>query len=575
LPATPARTLSPQAWHRYANNPLQDKVIHNLVPQLRGYLKEKLPAYMVPSTFVMLEALPITHNGKVDRRALPRPRPDRPELECEFIAPNTPIELQLAEIWAQVLGIDQIGIHDDFFELGGDSLRVMQLIFRVESVFKVRVSLLEFFKAPTIQSLQEYIQLGNCHSQGATAFMSLSQLQAEAHLDPIIQPPAGVEISSAAPQRLLLTGATGFLGAFLLHELLQQTKATIYCLVRAQTAAEGHQKLQHALRRYLPGLEFPSSRIVLLAGDLSRQRLGLSESTFQELASSLDSIYHCGASVNLVYPYSALHAANVLGTQEILKLASQVKLKPVHYISTLDVFESLVAADVTTIQESDSIAQGPGIAGGYAQSKWVAEQLVTQAQSRGLPVYIYRPGLVTGHSQTGIANSEDLVCRWIKGLIQLKRVPLLDLSIDMSPVDYVSRAIAYLSLQPQSYGKTFHLVNPQPLALGNFVQELNRFGYPLQKISYPQWQAVLKQETNALSPLAAVLTEKMMEQSLTRLEIWLSGNQIFDCSNTLQGLAGSGITCPAVDDRLLGTYLNYLIRSSFLDTPQAYAPITQ
>jgi thioester reductase-like protein len=409
--------------------------------------------------------------------------------------------------------------------------------------------------------------------------MSLSQLQTEAHLDPAIQPPLelpeGASLSTAAPQHLFLTGATGFLGAFLLHELLQQTEATVYYLVRARTVLEGTQKLQHALERYLPGVEFPYTRLVPLLGDLSQPYLGLSENKFQALARSLDGIYHCGASVNLVYPYTALHATNVLGTQEILKLASQEKLKPVHYISTLDVFESLAATGVTTIQEGDSIAQGPGISGGYAQSKWVAEQLMSQARLRGLPVCIYRPGLVTGHSQTGIANTEDLVSRWIKGLIQLNCSPLLDLSIDMSPVDYISEAIAYLSLQPQSYGNTFHLVNPQPLSLKDFVQELNRLGYPLQQVPYPQWQAVLKQETNALSPLSAVLTEPMAEQSLTRLEIWLAGNQIFEGRQTLQGLANSGITCPAVDNKLLERYLTYLIHSGVLAMPQACAPLPQ
>lgn len=580
LSATPAQTLFLQPWYQYANNPLQGKIVHNLVPQLRNYLKEKLPAYMVPSTFVMLEALPMTPNGKVDRRALPTPSSDRPALEIEFVAPRTPIELQLAEIWTQVIGIEQVGIYDSFFELGGDSLRVTQLIFRVEEAFHVVVPLLEFFKAPTIHGLREHIHSGDRRRRHpATEFMSLSQLQAEAHLDltiqPPLEPPEGAEISTAAPQRFFLTGATGFLGTFLLHELLQQTEATVYCLVRAQTAQEGSQKLQHALERYLPDVAFPYTRIVPLRGDLSQPWLGLPKAKFQELAHSLDGIYHCGASVNLVYPYATLRAVNVLGTQEILKLTSYGKRKPVHYISTLDVFESLAATGVASIREADSIAQGLGISGGYAQSKWVAEQLMTQAQSRGLPVCIYRPGLVTGHSQTGIANTEDLVSRWIKGLIQLNCSPLLDLSIDMSPVDYISGAIAYLSLQPQSYGNTFHLVNPQPLALKDFVQELNRLGYPLQQVPYAQWQALLKEETNALSPLSAVLTESMAEQSLTRLEIWLAGNQIFDGCQTLQALADSGITCPAVDDKLLDRYLTYLVRSGFLDTPQACTPISQ
>lgn len=124
----PEPTHSLQPWTTYTNQPLQGQLMRELVPQLRTYLKAKLPDYMIPSTFIMLDALPLTPNGKIDRRALPIPDTIRPELEAALVAPQTRAEKTLTEIWVQVLGIEQIGIHDNFFELGGDSILSIQII---------------------------------------------------------------------------------------------------------------------------------------------------------------------------------------------------------------------------------------------------------------------------------------------------------------------------------------------------------------------------------------------------------------------------------------------------------------
>jgi acyl-CoA synthetase (AMP-forming)/AMP-acid ligase II/acyl carrier protein len=121
--------------------------------ELRNYLKEKLPEYMVPSAFVSLKELPLTPNGKVDRKALPVPDKERPELGEAFVAPRTPMEERLAEIWSQVLDLDQVGINDNFFDLGGHSLLATQVISRVINTFRVKVSLRSLFQAPTVADM--------------------------------------------------------------------------------------------------------------------------------------------------------------------------------------------------------------------------------------------------------------------------------------------------------------------------------------------------------------------------------------------------------------------------------------
>jgi acyl-CoA synthetase (AMP-forming)/AMP-acid ligase II/acyl carrier protein len=127
------------------------------VSELRRFVRGRLPEYMVPSAFVSLEALPLTPSGKVDRRALPAPDRLRPELARAFVAPRTPTEEVLGTIWAQVLGIDQVGVHDSFFELGGHSLLATQVVSRVRQAFDLQVTLHLLFEAPTVAGMAEHI----------------------------------------------------------------------------------------------------------------------------------------------------------------------------------------------------------------------------------------------------------------------------------------------------------------------------------------------------------------------------------------------------------------------------------
>jgi acyl carrier protein len=126
--------------------------------ELRSFLKEKLPDYMIPSAFVYLDCLPITPNGKVDRKALPVPEGSRTHLETVFLAPQTPTEEHLAKIWQEVLGLEQVGIHDNFFELGGHSLLATQVLSRARDHFEMELPLLHLFERPTIGGLAELIE---------------------------------------------------------------------------------------------------------------------------------------------------------------------------------------------------------------------------------------------------------------------------------------------------------------------------------------------------------------------------------------------------------------------------------
>jgi thioester reductase-like protein len=400
-----------------------------------------------------------------------------------------------------------------------------------------------------------------------TSAVDAVDLQAEAVLDSDICVGLLPGKHVTEPAQVFLTGSTGFLGAFLLHELLQQTKAQIYCLVRAANAAEGRARIQKNLHEYALWSEPSSPRILPVLGDLAKPCLGMPADQFQQLARDIDAIYHNGALVNFFYPYSTLKPANVQGTRAILRLASHVRPKPVHYISSSSVFPVVDNSAMKIIREEDTPEPGPHLLGGYAQSKWVAEKLITIAGARGLPVSIYRPGMISGHSQTGISNQKDFLWWLLQSCIYLGQAPDLDIVADMAPVDFVSRAIVYLSQQEKSLGKTFHIGNAEKVHVRQIRDWVCSYGYQLQQVTYRSWRAALLRlatdfQLDSWAPFLQLI-RSVEEDQLTVPR--------FECQNTLAGLAGSSITCPPASPALWGTYLAYFMRCGGGKMPSAPA----
>jgi len=125
---------------------------------LRHFLREKLPSHMIPSAFVFLDRLPLTPNGKVDRRKLPEPENRYPGLETSFVSPRTELEKTIAKIWQELLRVEKVGLHDNFFDLGGHSLLMTQVISRVREAFQVELPIRTFFESPTVAALARVIE---------------------------------------------------------------------------------------------------------------------------------------------------------------------------------------------------------------------------------------------------------------------------------------------------------------------------------------------------------------------------------------------------------------------------------
>ena len=396
-----------------------------------------------------------------------------------------------------------------------------------------------------------------------TPIKTQANLDAEAVLDSTIVPQTPVKIVPE-PTNIFLTGATGFLGNALLYDLLQQTSATIYCLVRDESPEIAQEKLYNSLKLHYGWDDSFAPRIIPVVGDLSKPLLGLSQQQFQQIAKETDVIYHNGAWVNHTSPYSRLKSTNVLGTQEVLRLACEKTTKPVHFISTISVFNPSDLSQKRVIKESDELDPQEVPLGGYAQSKWVAEKLVTMAGERGLPFSIYRVGPISGHSNTGLFNPHDFLYKLIIGYVHSGSAPEGEMLLDILPVDYVGHVIVHLSKQGKSLDKAFHLIHSQPVSSHILFEELEEMGYKVQRIAYEQWYSQLLEVAknspdHPLYPLVPLFSPARSDDASAK-----SFNLKFDCYNTLQGLINSGIDCPPINRQLLKTYISYLFENGLL-----------
>jgi thioester reductase-like protein len=262
----------------------------------------------------------------------------------------------------------------------------------------------------------------------------------------------------ASLNHILLTGGTGFIGPFLIKSLLEQTRAKIFVLVRASDEEQGRQRLRGALESMGPCgarlLQMFEARVIPICGDLGQANLGLAQEDWDFLANEIDTVFHNGATVNYLFNYDRMRDANVIGTNEVLRLAFEGRPKEFNYVSTTFVFGWAVKS---VLWETDFNENMDLLDFGYSQTKWVAEQVVADARSKGLSTRIFRPALVSP-SVTGGGNNFDIAVRLVAFMVNHGiGVDALN-QVSFVPADIVANNIVAISTTPGTENKTYHVV---------------------------------------------------------------------------------------------------------------------
>ncbi len=498
---------------------------------LRLLLSERLPEWMIPQRWLQLEQLPETSSGKIDVQALARAELLGPGEIAE--PPQSSREAQLITLYEQILSLQGLGRRAHFFNLGGDSLSLLELTARAEGQgLALRPELLRAYPRP----MDLAPQLG-VEEEG----ISSGRLETLSIPDPGLKAP--LRAPRWPPQKILLTGATGFLGGQLLKGLLERSNAEIICLIRAPSIEAARLRLPVACR---------VERVQLLCGDLERPSLGLSSQRWERLAKELDAIYHFAARVHLLEPLESLLESNLRGCHRILRLCAQGQPKILHYASTLSVF---VSTDHPggLCREEDDLSEERRVYGGYAQSKWAAERLIRR--STCAPRIIYRYGLLTGDTQEGQTPARDWLRLFLRGLAALGSAPKPDAAwaVDITPVDFAAKATLRLSLErPEAPLRCVHIAGARSVGLAELIQALRAAGVPLKLLEPEAWAAQLE-EPRSLEEAAALLglSRALGRQPRHRVR------DLFQASHfqfEQRACADLKLHCPTPDFELLSLY---------------------
>ncbi|OCB37134.1 non-ribosomal peptide synthetase [Mycobacterium malmoense] len=496
--------------------------------EVRAQLGERLPAYMVPVAVVVLDALPLTVNGKLDKRALPAP--EYQKAGGEYRAPATAVEETLADIFAGVLGLQRVSVEDSFFDLGGDSLSAMRVIAEVNTALDANLSVRTLFEAPTVRRLGQRAErdasgadeleaggptFASVHGRDATQVFA-SDLTLDKFIDAATLGNApALPGPSSEVRTVLLTGATGFLGRYLALQWLEQLELVdgkLICLVRAGSDEEARQRLETTFDTGDPKLlryfqELAADHLEVVAGDKGAANLGLDERTWQRLADTVDLIVDSAALVNGVLPYRELFGPNVAGTAELIRVALTTKLKPYAYVSTSDVgrqIDPAVFTEDADIREISPIRKVDGsYANGYGNSKWAGEVLLREAHDLcGLPVSVFRSDMILSDtSYAGQFNLSDMFTRMVLSLVATGIAPRSFYQLnaegnrqrshfDALPVEFVAEAVTTLGAQVVEGFETYHVMNPHDDGIGidEYVDWLIEAGYPIERIDdFGEW----------------------------------------------------------------------------------------
>lgn len=464
--------------------------------ELRLHLACELPDYMIPSYYVHLERLPLNSNGKVDRKALPEPDSSQ-NTGTEYAAPGSEIEKRLAEVWEEVLKVGKIGIQDNFFDLGGDSLKATRVVAKLIANYRISVNYI--FENKTIAALAKKISEVSLleeirQSMKAISGAGVKENQGSGYQEELLKQQALLYQRKNEKylvekkyfirknyKNVLLCGATGYLGIYILKELLEETDSTVFLLIRAENGEYAEEKLTQKLRFYFgEGIcERYSHRIFAAAGDIAKGRLGLPEKDYEVLSDRIDCIINSAANVKHYGEYGELYKPNVAGTRNLLEFALFGKKKDYNHISTISVASGSIQGKPEVFYTEYDYDVGQISENYYVKSKQEAEKVVLEARREGVNCNIFRVGNLVFNSENG-SFQENIegndFYKMMKAYIKLAAFPVINSMVyDFSFINHVSRAVVLLYDRGQLKNETYHVFNPNRLRIWQFGEFVRRF----------------------------------------------------------------------------------------------------
>ena len=519
------------------------------IDELKASLAEKLVYYMVPTVYMELDEMPQTVNGKTDLRNLPEP-----VLITEYVAPENDIEAFFANLFAEILGLDEVSATDSFFEIGGTSLLVTKIT--MEALNRnYNLSYGDVFSNPTPRALSEFILSDETFEKKEELSYDYSQINdllQKNNLENIV----GGEIQDSLGN-ILLTGATGFLGIHVLREILENETGEVYCFIRANKVLSGEERLKSLLFYYFSNEygELFGEKLHVIEGDITNFE------DFENLINEkIDTIVNCAANVKHFSSGTDIEDINLGGVINGLKFAKMKNAKYVQ-VSTYSIagesINNYPPVDVKFTEKDLFIGQA--VDNQYLNSKFLAERAVLEAAvNDDLDVKIMRVGNLMARSSDSefqINFETNGFINRLKAFVTIGKMPysMLMNNVEFSPIDITAKAIINLSKTPKEC-TVFHPYDYHSISFGDIIDIIKPLGLDIEPAEDEEYE-------NALDE---ALADKSKQEGVSGLITSIGSGKVkkiwvpVDNTYTIQALYRLGIKWPFISEEYIYTFVKYL-----------------
>ncbi|MGE5329181.1 MAG: thioester reductase domain-containing protein [Deltaproteobacteria bacterium] len=489
--------------------------------------------------------------------------------ESNYEAPRNKTEEILAQIWEQILKTKKVGIDDDFFELGGDSLHAIQLQVNLLK-YNWNLTTQDIYKYRTIRQLSNVII--NIDKNGTENAIEGNVKEGVAAKD-IKAQIISISKKDMEYSNILLVGATGYLGAHILNELLISTESNIYCLVRAKTNNDAKERLKDTFEFYF-GNKYTSvidKRVFTVRGDITLEHFGLGQNEYIHMQKKIDAAIHAGALVSYYGDYSNFEEINIRGTEKVIKFCQEGN-KPLLYTSTMGISGQYLVATkdenkVKMFTENDLYIGQNYFDNPYVRSKYEAEILVNKYIEAGAKIAVLRVGNLTGrftdgHFQKNI--TQNAFYNIMKSIISIGAVSknILNEAFDFTPVDYCSKAIVKILMKEESLGGVFHLYNHNRSNVSEIIKLLGKIGIEIKCLERDEFKQLIRKVTadeSMKNNLKGIINDFDEESQLK-----FSTSVKLDSQITVSYLKQLGFEWPSINAEYMQKIINYMKKIKYI-----------
>ena len=542
------------------------------IPAIRKKLLESLPTYMVPKYIFQIEQIPITSNGKVDRKALDELNTDICEENIKYVAPITDTQKLFCKIWEEILET-KVGIDNDLFELGADSLSAIK--FKVEALNNnLDVPYSDIFTCKTIRKLSESkaeenvtTPIENFNYDNINIVLRKNKKQLT------------YKIKNCKNNNVLLLGSNGFVGMHIINSFIQNDSGTIYCVMRDKNGKGSLNRFLDVLHFYFGNSldRYVGNRIIVLKGDIVKEKFGLSNHSYENIISNVSTIINAAANVKHFGNFDKFKSINIDTIKHTIEFCKRYSKRLIH-LSTLSIsgnmfLDGSISRDTLKNNKKVYFAENnlfihQSLDNVYTRSKFEAEKIILDDISNGLDAQILRLGNITSRASDGkfqINPENNAFTNRLKSFVILGLVPksLLKQEIEFTAVDLCSDAIIKILQNKSTHISVLHLYNRNHITGGKIFKAFEELGTPIKAVSDSAFMDFINQH----------LSEKSVKDSITGIvndfntkqKISYSTNTFIKSDFSVDFLSHCKFKWNKINNDYIVKYINYLKSINFFD----------